>query len=202
MPSRLTFIRAVMLVLPALVAAAQQRLNLVVVEGEGAINNIKQRTSRATIVQVEDENHRPVAGAAVIFLLPNDGPGGSFTGGAKTAALVTDSNGQAVMPRMQPNQLSGQFQIRVNASYQGMQTSIAITQSNAAGAVAAPSATPSAHTGISGKTIGIIVAVAAAGAAGAAFALKGGGNSQPGTTAAGASGSVTGPIGGSLGPPH
>jgi hypothetical protein len=57
-------------------AAAQEpahRLNLVIVEGEGAINNIKLRTSRETIVQVEDENHKPVAGAVVAFLLPDRG---------------------------------------------------------------------------------------------------------------------------------
>ncbi len=194
-------LRTVLLVLPALLLSAQQHLNLVVVEGEGAINNIKQRTSRATIVQVEDENHRPVAGAAVIFMLPNDGPGGAFLGGAKTAALVTDSNGQAVMPRMQPNQATGPFQIRVNASYQGMQASLAIAQSNAAGAGGA-AAPPAAHTGISGKTIGIIAAVAAAGAVGVALGLRGGGNQQPGTPPSAPTGSVTGPTGSSLGPPN
>src|ERR1044071_6656114 len=98
------------LLAPAYVLADQSapaRLNLLVVEGEGAINNVKQRTSRDTVVQVEDENHRPVAGAAVVFLLPNDGPGGTFAAGAKTAALVTDEKGQASMPRMTANQLSG-----------------------------------------------------------------------------------------------
>ena len=32
-------------------------LNLVVLEGEGATNNIRQRTAREPIVQVQDENH-------------------------------------------------------------------------------------------------------------------------------------------------
>ena len=57
-------------------APAPAKLNIVIVEGEGAINNIRQRTAREPIVQVEDENRRPVAGAAVLFLLPEDGPGG------------------------------------------------------------------------------------------------------------------------------
>ena len=34
-------------------------LNLVVLEGEGATNNIRQRTARDPVVQVEDENHKP-----------------------------------------------------------------------------------------------------------------------------------------------
>lgn len=60
---------AALLASPA--AFAQQALNLVIVEGEGAINNIRQRTARDPIVRVEDENHKPVAGAAVVFLLPS-----------------------------------------------------------------------------------------------------------------------------------
>ena len=42
-------------IVPLKVARADDppRLNIVVVEGEGAINNIKQRTSRETIVPIE-----------------------------------------------------------------------------------------------------------------------------------------------------
>lgn len=39
-------------------------LNLVVLEGDGATSNIRQRTAREPIVQVQDENHKPVAGVA------------------------------------------------------------------------------------------------------------------------------------------
>ena len=183
-------------------APGPARLNLVVVEGDGVINNIKQRTARDTIVQVEDENHKPIAGAAVVFLLPADGPGGSFAGGAKTAALVTDGNGQAVMPKFEPNQVNGQFQIRVNASFQGRQGSVVVHQSVAGpGAGAASSA---AHAGISGKTIAIIVAVAAAGAVGAAVGLRGG-SSTPATPTPPVTpptGSISGPGSAILGPPR
>src|SRR5580658_2820673 len=70
-------------------------LKITIIDGDEAINNIRQRTAREPIVQVEDENNRPVAGAAVVFLLPNDGAGGTFTGGAKSLSTVTDSKGQA-----------------------------------------------------------------------------------------------------------
>src|SRR6185369_4159792 len=142
-------------------------LNIVIVEGDGAINNIKQRTSRETIVEVQDENHRPVAGAAVVFLLPGDGPGGAFAGGAKSATLTTDTAGRATMPNMTPNQATGNFQIRVNASSQGRTASATISQSNGVGVASAGAGGAAAHTGLSGKAIGIIVAVAAAGAVGA-----------------------------------
>lgn len=125
------------------------RLNIVIVEGDGAINNIKQRTSRETIVEVQDENHKPIAGAAVVFLLPGDGPGGAFAGGAKSVTLTTNSAGRATMPRLQPNQATGNFKISVNASSQGRTASTTISQTNAAGAGAAGGA---AAAGISGKT--------------------------------------------------
>src|SRR5579885_3013894 len=106
-------VRAAVILVPmtlALMAQDQPRLNIVVVEGEGAINNIKQRTTRETIVEVQDENHKPVAGAAVVFLLPNDGAGGAFAGGAKSATVVTDSTGRATVT-MQPNKVTGQYQL-------------------------------------------------------------------------------------------
>ena len=37
-------------------------LNLVVEEGAGQINNIRQRTAREPVVQVEDENHKACGG--------------------------------------------------------------------------------------------------------------------------------------------
>ena len=79
-------------------------LQITILDGEDAMNNIRQRTAREPIVQVEDENHKPVAGAVVIFLLPNDGAGGTFAGGAHTLTVTTDSKGQAVGrgPRPEP----------------------------------------------------------------------------------------------------
>ena len=83
------------------------KLFINIVEGEGALNNVKQRVNREPIVQVEDENHRPVAGATVTFLLPSDGPGGSFANGASTLVRTTSANGQTSMS-LQPNQIAGQ----------------------------------------------------------------------------------------------
>src|ERR1022692_334718 len=71
-------------------------LNLVVLEGEGATNNIRQRTAREPVVQVQDENHKPVAGAIIVFTLPSNGAGGAFANGARTLSMVRDRKGQAV----------------------------------------------------------------------------------------------------------
>ena len=164
------------LAVPLPVAAQQDRIILVVEGGNDAINNIKQRTARETIVQVQDENHRPIAGAAVAFLLPDSGPGGVFPNGAKSASVVTGSDGRAVMPRLTPNNSAGQFQIRVNASYRGQQASTTINQQNVAAAAAAK------HGWFSGKVIAIVAGVAAAGAAAGAVAATRGGGSTPSAT--------------------
>src|SRR5262245_382055 len=107
---------------------APRRINLMILESEGAVNNIKLRTARETIVQVEDENHKPVAGAVVAFLLPDSGPGGTFVTGAKSATIVTDSGGRATMPRVQLNSNTGRYEIRVHASHQGLEANAVIAQ--------------------------------------------------------------------------
>lgn len=175
-------------------AAPPLKLNVVVVEGEGAINNIKRRTSRETIVQVEDENHKPVAGAAVAFLLPADGPGGAFTGGAKSASIVTDNAGRAAMPHLQVNSNPGSYSIGVYASHAGLAASATISQSSIVGAAAAVS---------TGGIIGIVAGVAAASGVAVAVVSKGKSNSsnppQPPTTPTGTVATGSGTV---FGPPH
>lgn len=150
------------------------KLNIVIVEGDGAINNIRQRTAREPIVQVEDENHRPVAGAVVVFMLPDRGPSAAFSDGSHNLTVTTDSQGRAAARGLRPNNASGEYQIRVTASSQGRMATAVITQTNAVieAAVAA---------GLSAKLIAIIaVAGGAAIAGGVVAATRGGnGNSAP-----------------------
>jgi hypothetical protein len=161
---------------------AAPKLNIVIVEGDGAINNIRQRTAREPIVQVEDENHKPIAGAAVIFTLPGQGAGGTFGGGAQSLSVVTDSQGRAVAHGFHPNTVQGQYQIHVTASNNGQTANTTINQTNAVVAGAAGAAA----AGISGKLIAVLVIVGAAAAAGGAYYAthNGGGGNSPATPAA------------------
>jgi hypothetical protein len=119
-------------------------LQITILDGEDAMNNIRQRTAREPIVQVEDENHKPVAGAVVIFLLPNDGAGGTFAGGAHTLTVTTDSKGQAVGRGLRPNHAAGRYQIRVQATLQGLTAQATINQTNvlSTGAASSSGAVP------------------------------------------------------------
>lgn len=150
-------------------APAAGKINIVIVEGEGAINNVRQRVAREPIVQVEDENRKPIAGAAVTFLLPNQGAGATFANGARSLTITTDSNGQAVARGLRPNNVNGQYEIRVNASHQGRTASVTISQTNAITAAAATG-------GVSAKLIAILAVAGGAVAAGAAVAATRGGN--------------------------
>ena len=114
--------------------AAPKQLIINIVEGEGALNNIKQRVNREPIVQVEDENHKPIAGAAVLFFLPTSGPSGTFANGSQTLTVTTDSLGRAAATGIRPNHVVGKMQIRVTASIGGLTANAMITQANIAGA--------------------------------------------------------------------
>lgn len=158
--------------------AMPRMINLIVVEGEGAINNIKQRTAREAIVQVEDENHRPIAGAAVTFTLPGNGASGSFLNGARTLSVVSDNQGRAVARGLRPNNVQGQMQVRVTANFSGLSATTVITMTNVLSAAAAATA-----GGISVKLITILAVAGAAAAAGGAYAAtRGGGSTGPANT--------------------
>lgn len=170
---------SIILIFQSFSSAAGQagQLNLVVVEGEGAINNIRQRTARAPIVQVEDENRRPVAGAAVVFSLPQNGASGTFASGSRTLTVMTDQQGRAVARGLRPNSVPGKMQIRVTASHRGRTANATITQTNVLGAAAAGAA-----AGLGAKWLAILGGIAGAAAVGGIVAATRG-NGQGGTAA-------------------
>ncbi len=97
--------------------SAPLTLHITILEGENALNNIRQRTAREPIVQVEDANHKPVAGVAVLFTSvrgPN-GAGGTFNS-FTSYKTVTNAEGKAVGRGFQPNTTTGQFTINVTAT--------------------------------------------------------------------------------------
>lgn len=179
---------------PAWAQEAGGQLNIVIVEGDGAINNIRQRTAREPIVQVEDQNHKPIAGAAVVFLLPDQGASGVFANGSRTLTVMTDAQGRAVAHGFRPNSVQGKLQIHVTASHQGQTATATISQTNAVGAAAGAAA-----AGVSGKLIAILAIAGAAVAGGVIAATRGGGG---GSTATITPPTTVTPGTGSVGAPH
>lgn len=162
-----------------------------VVEGNGAINNIRLHRAKDPVVRVVDQDGRPIPNVAVTFVLPDKGPGGTFADGHNSSTVITGANGQAVGRGLRPNGAAGQFQIRVSASYQGRAATASITQTNA----------EPAQGGSSSKTLLIVALIGGAAAAGAGIALgKGKGSSSPSPPAG--SGAVITPGSPSFGPPR
>jgi hypothetical protein len=118
---------------------------------------------------VEDENNRPVAGAAVVFTLPGTGASGTFADGSRVLTVLTDQNGRAAMRGFTPNNVAGKMEIRVTASYRGQTASATISQTNVAAAAAAGAG--------SGKLIAILAVVGGAAIGGVVAATRGGGSS-------------------------
>jgi hypothetical protein len=153
-------------VIPTQVAAAAQAapsapaLQIVILEGENALNNVKDRTAREPIIQVRDENHKPVAGASVVFTIQGGSghAGAAFAHGATTFTGQTDSTGRLVARGFRPNAHIGQFHVAVSASKGNMLTHTLIVQQNVAATTAA-----TASTGIVGVvTTHIVVATTVA----------------------------------------
>jgi hypothetical protein len=106
------------------------KLTIEVLAGENAQNDIKARTATAPKVKVLDESGSPVDGAEVVFSLPMGGPSGIFSGWVRSQTLRTDVNGEAEVSAYQPNEIEGQFALKVKATSGNNVGAAIISQAN------------------------------------------------------------------------
>jgi len=95
----------------------EQSLKILVLAGNGELNDLERRVMAPLVVQVLDQNDRPVEGAQVVFRFPLNGPGATFPGGKPSLTVRTNGNGQAPALNWMANGQVGTFQVHVNASY-------------------------------------------------------------------------------------
>jgi hypothetical protein len=176
-------------------AGTPQKLFINILEGEGALNNIRQRDAREPVVQVTDENHKPVAGAAVLFLIHN-GPHATATfNGGQTLSTTTGPDGIAHATGLQLGTTPGSFTISVTAT---------VSVAAAAGAVATTIvATAVIHqanviTALSSSTAGSSASSSSASGS-SASSSSASGSSAGGSSAGGSSAGGTGAGGTSAG---
>lgn len=156
---------------------AQGGLRITIVDGDEAILNVRQRVSREAIIQVEDENRRPVAGALVTLTAPRDGASAVFSNGLNNITLTTDNSGRVVVRGIRPNAAQGRYAVRVLAVKEGLRATAEIQMTNLAAAAVAG--------GISAKLLTFLLIAGAGVAAGTVAATRGGnggGATGPGTT--------------------
>jgi len=157
-------------------APGQAALKIVVLDGEGAINIIQQKTATAPVIEVRDQNDLPVAGAAVRFGIRN---GRAVFGGARTLSVTTDAAGRAVATGFAPTG-SGALQITATATFQGQAAAVTIAQTTVTTVAQAAAVSGAGASGVSGgasagagaggggglstTTIGVIAGAVAGGA--------------------------------------
>jgi hypothetical protein len=158
-------------------APGQAALKIVVLEGEGTVNIIQQKTATAPVIEVRDQNDLPVAGAAVRFGIRS---GRAVFGGARTLSVTTDAAGRAVATGFAPTG-SGALQITATATFQGQAAAVTIAQttvttvaqaaavsgagaSGAGGGASAGAGAGAGGGGFSTTTIGVIAGAVAGGA--------------------------------------
>jgi hypothetical protein len=172
----------------ALARSATTVPRIEVLEGDGAINNIRLHRAKEPVVRVVDQDGHPIPNVAVTFLLPGKGASATFATGQSSLTIMTDDNGRAVGHGLRPNGSAGQFAIRVTTSFEGQAATANIMQTNA----------EPAQGGGSSKAILIVALIGGAAAAGAAVALKGKSSTSTQSTNSGA---VISPGNPSFGPP-
>jgi hypothetical protein len=187
-------------------------LQIQVIEGEGGVYSPGARSNRPLVVEVTDETGRPVAGAAVSFHLPEDGPSGTFLNGLRTNVVVTDERGRATLRGMLVNRAPGRLEMRIIASKEQATAGIVSYQyiadpaAGGAGTAVAAGSRPAAQSPPAAASHGhghkkwlIILAGAGAGAAAAVLAMHSGANSSAATAAESAPG--TGAVPPAIGTP-
>src|SRR5579862_769700 len=107
---------ALVLAFPAAIGAQVAIVQLKVVEGEGVTHAAGGRAVKPLTVEVTDETGHPVAGAAVSFHFPEQGPSGIFVNGLRTDVVISDASGRAAVRGFQLNHSPGAFQIRITAA--------------------------------------------------------------------------------------
>ena len=147
------------------------KMNVVVVQGEAAIHDVRQRKTSDLVVLVRDGNRNPIPGASVKFILPAEGASAAFPDGAKALEITTNNSGYATARNIRPNNIPGQYAIQVEAQHEGKTATASVTHFNM---------TVERSKGGSGKWVAILGIVGAAAAGGTVAALRNSnGNSQP-----------------------
>jgi hypothetical protein len=160
-----------------LMQTAAGEIKIVVVQGEGALNNIRARSAAPLIVEVRDSSDKPVAGAEVVFQLPPAGPGGVFNGWMRNQTARTSAEGRAETNGYTPNDEAGRFNIKVTATSGTKTTSSIVAQINT------PNGTDTNGKQAKSKSNlwKVALIVGAAGLAGGIVAATRGGSSTPAT---------------------
>jgi hypothetical protein len=105
-------------------------LRIVVLAGNGETNDLKRLIMAPLVVQVLDQDGRPIEGAQVVFSFPVQGPSATFANKQSSQTTRTNADGQAAATGWVANTV-GTFQVKVTASRANETGQALITMMNA-----------------------------------------------------------------------
>jgi hypothetical protein len=113
-----------------------QSLRVVPLAGHGEMNDLDRKIMAPLVVQVLDQNARPVIGADVVFRFPLNGPSASFPNQQNSLTVKSNADGQAAAVGWTANGVAGTFEVRVTATRRNEMGEAVIPMTNARGVVA------------------------------------------------------------------
>ncbi len=93
-----------------------QSLKIIPLAGNEEMNDMQHRVMAPLVVQVLDQESRPVEGADVTFRFPVMGPSAMFADQKNAATVRTNADGQASAVGWAANGMVGRFQLQVTAA--------------------------------------------------------------------------------------
>jgi hypothetical protein len=92
-------------------------LKLTTLAGNKEMNDLERGLMAPLVIQVLDQNDRPVEAAEVVFRFPLTGPSATFRGGNTSQTVRTNGQGQAAAMNWTANNDVGTFTVHVTAAY-------------------------------------------------------------------------------------
>ncbi len=105
-------------------------LKVTALAGNKAMNDLERGLMSPLVVQVLDQNDRPVEGAEVVFRFPLNGPGATFRRGNTSQTVHTNGQGQAAAMNWTANNQVGTFEVHVTAAYGNQLGETTVSMSN------------------------------------------------------------------------
>ena len=161
-PNKLPILLTILLVFGPVQAESAGVLRVRTLDGEGQVYGMGTRVSHPVTVQVTDETGKPVAGASVSFQLPDDGPGGAFTGGMHTDIAITAADGKASAAGILWDRTPGPVSLRVTAAKDQMRAGAIVSMYVSDAQVSSAKTQAGGHRKGKWLTIGLVVGGAAA----------------------------------------
>jgi len=94
-----------------------QNLKVIPLAGKGEMNDLERHVMAPLVVEVLDQNDRPVEGADVVFRFPLKGPGATFANQKTPQSSRTNAQGEAAATGWTANGEVGAFQVHATATY-------------------------------------------------------------------------------------